>query len=274
VEQVAVPIAQALAVAACALRDRPSSLAFLMAAQAAGALPLLALLARPIVAAARGRGLPVPPHVRREILVEAAPTIANALIWRGLVDAPLWAAGLAIGSGATAVVGAAQRIASVIQLPSAAMLSILAPVTASLASRGQYGELEHRLRRGALMAAVGSAAGVIVILAAGPRLPAFIYGPYFAQAAPVIAVLALAQLINCAAGLGGMTLQMMNQSRRLLALSSVSLAVLAAIAWPLAVALGVTGLAWAWLTAVVIQNLLMIRAVRRLTGMRVYMTLR
>lgn len=274
VEQVAVPIAQALAVAACVLRGRPSSLAFLMAAQAAGTLPLLALLARPVVAATRGRRLPVAPHLRREILIEAAPTIVTALVWRAMADAPLWAAGLAIGSSATAVFGAAQRIASVIQLPSAAVLSILVPATASLASRGQYGELEHRLRRGARIAAAGSAAGVLAIVAAGPSLPALIYGPYFAQAAPVIAVLGVAQLINSAAGLGGMTLQMIDQPRSLLALSCVSLAILAAIVWPLALALGVTGLAWAWLIAVVIQNLLMIRAVRRLTGMHVYMALR
>ena len=274
VEQVAVPLAQALAVAACMLRERSPSLAFLMTAQAVGALPLLALLARPIVAAARANRLAVAPHLRREILVEAAPAIANALVWRAFVEAPLWAAGLAIGSGAAAVFGAAQRIASVIQLPAAAMVSILAPITASLASRGQYRELEEHLRQGALIALLGSAAAVVIIVAGGSRLPAFIYGSYFAQAAPVVAVLALAQLINSAAGLGGMTLQMMNESRRLLALSLVSIAVLAAIVWPLAVAFGVSGLAWAWLTVIVIQNVLMIRAVRRLTGMRVYVSLR
>jgi len=41
----------------------------------------------------------------------------------------------------------------------------------------------------------------------------------------------------------------------------------------MAVALGVSGLAWAWLAVIVMQNLLMIRAVFRLTGMRVYVGL-
>jgi O-antigen/teichoic acid export membrane protein len=271
-EHVAVPIAQALAVAACLLRDRPSSLAFLMAVQAACALPLLVPVGGRVIRAARGGGA-VPPELRREILVESAPAMATALAWRGLVEAPLWAAGLAIGTGAAALFGAAQRIASVVQLPAAAMVSILAPVTASLASRGRYSELEPRLRRGAALAAAGSALGVILIVAAGPRLPVLIYGSYFAAAAPVAAVLALAQLINSAAGFGGMTLQMMNQSRRLLVLSSVSLAALAVMAAPAAAALGVAGLAWAWLAAIVILNLLMVGAVRRLTRMRVYMVL-
>src|SRR6185436_3891601 len=82
VEQVIVPMMQALAVAACAMAGRPSSLAMLMTAQAAGTLPLVVLLARPVAASARLRGRPVPPESRREILGEAAPVVANALVWR------------------------------------------------------------------------------------------------------------------------------------------------------------------------------------------------
>ena len=56
-------------------------------------------------------------------------------------------------------------------------------------------------------------------------------------------------------------------------MAAISTAILAAIVWPFAATFGITGLAWAWLAASVVQNVLTIRAVRRLTGVRVYMRL-
>jgi O-antigen/teichoic acid export membrane protein len=187
-----------------------------------------------------------------------------------LTDLPLWAAGLTIGGGGTALFGIAQRLASLLQLPSAAVAAVLTPHAAALLARGQYTDLEGRLRRGAALGAVGSAAGFAVLIFGSHTLLRLVYGPYFEQAGQAVIVLGLAQLINAAAGFGGLTLQMMNESRRLLVLSAISAAILAALVWPLASAFGLPGLAWAWLAMVVVQNALTIHAVRRLTGMRVY----
>jgi O-antigen/teichoic acid export membrane protein len=270
-EQVVAPMAQLLGLVWCVMMSRDGvSVAFLMAVQAVCAWPSLALLARRVAMAAPRDRRPVTATLRRAVLSESLPILLNTIVWRVFIDLPLWTAGLVIGTGGSALFGVAQRLASVLQLPFAAVSSILAPEAAALAARRQYAELEGRLRRGANLAALGAAAGFALVIIAGRPLLGIVYGPYFERAAPAVIVLALAQLVNSTAGLGGVTLQMLNESRRLLVLSAIATAALGAIIWPLARAFGVTGLAWAWLAAVVLQNALMIAAVRRLTGMRVY----
>jgi len=272
-EQVVVPIAQLLGLSLCLMNRGTRSVEILIAVQAASVLPSLFWLSRPVAAAAAINTDPVLPRLRRAVLVEAAPVALTAVVWRALTDLPLWAAGLTIGGGGAALFAVAQRLASLLQLPSAAAAAVLTPHAAALLARGQYTDLEGRLRRGATLGAVGSAAGFAVLVIGSHTLLRLVYGPYFEQAGQAVIVLGLAQLINSAAGFGGLTLQMMNESRRLLVLSAISTAILAALVWPLASAFGLPGLAWAWLAVVVVQNVLTIHAVRRLTGMRVYSTI-
>lgn len=272
-EQVAVPIAQVLALGLCLVSRGTLSVAFLMTLLAGCAVPSLLWLGRPVAAAAMAHSDPVSVRLRRAVLVESAPVTLNAVVWRAFADLPLWVAGLTIGPEGSALFGVAQRLASLVQLPLAAVASVLTPEVAALLARRQYADLEGRLRRGAALATIGSATGFAVLVIGSHPLLRLVYGPYFERAAQAVIVLGLAQLINSATGMGGVTLQMMNESRRLLLLSVVSLSILAAIVWPLATTFGLTGLAWASMVAVTVQNVLMIHAVRRLTGIRVYMTL-
>ena len=269
-EQIVAPVAQLLGLVGCVVSGVGLSVAFLMAVRAVCAWPSLALLARRVAIAAPRDRRPVTAALRRAILTESLPILLNTIVSRAFVDLPLWTAGLVIGTGGSALFGVAQRLAAVLQLPLAAVSSILAPEAAALAARRQYAELEGRLRHGANLAGLGAAAGFVVVVIAGRPLLGMVYGRYFEQAAPAVIVLALGQLVNSTAGLGGVTLQMLNESRRLLVLSAIATAALGAVVWPLAHAFGLAGLAWAWLAAVALQNALMIDAVRRLTGMRVY----
>lgn len=272
-DQVVVPMAQVLALGVCLMTRETLSIGFLMALLAGCAVPSLLWLGRPVVAAAAAHADPVTPQLRRAVLVESAPVVMTAVVVRAYADLPLWVAGVVAGVGGTAIFGVAQRLASLGQLPLAAVSAVLTPAAATLIARQEYVELDRRLRRGAALAALGSAAALAVLVVGGRTLLERVYGPYFERATQALVVLGLAHLINSAAGIGGTTLQMMNESRRLLVLSTISTAVLAMLVWPLGSAFGLAGLAWAWLVAVVVQNALMIRAVRRLTGMRVYMAL-
>ena len=272
-EQVVVPVLQVLVLGGFVARGGVPSIAALIASQAACAVPSVVALSGPVLAAAG-----VAPRVARESqatrLGESAGVALNSLIWRAYSEVPLWVAGLAFGAAGAALYGVASRLATLLQLPSLAVAAVLSPEIAALLSRRQYDLLEPQLRRAAVIAALMSVAGLTIVVFYGTDLLRFVFGAAFAHAAPVAAVLGLGQVINAAAGSGGVTLLLMNEARRLVVISIVSTAVLTAASWPLARAFGLENLAWAWCAAFTLQNILMIVTVWRLTGMRVYVRLR
>jgi O-antigen/teichoic acid export membrane protein len=271
-EQIVVPLLQTIVLIVFLAQRMTPSLTLLVATQAACAAPSMVLLAAAIAATAR-----VAPAASRssqaDRLKESAAVTINGLIWRAYSEVPLWIAGAVTGAAGAALYGVASRLAALLQLPSLALIVILSAETGALLGRRQYAVLEPILRRGAALATLAAAAGLSVIVLGGPAILRVAFGPPFAAAATTAMILSLGQVINAAAGFGGTTLLLMNEARRLVRISLVSTLVLTALAWALARSFGVVGLAVAWTASFTLQNLLMTGAVRRLTGMRIYMTL-
>lgn len=234
-----------------------------------GGLPIAVLAAAILHAARSGDGWSGSP-AHTGLFSEFAPTAANQLAWQALVYLPLWIAGATGNVSAAAVYGIAQRVAGGLRFPLTVLATVLAPVAAHVLSGREFSAFEKQLRRGTLVATAAVLAGFIILFVFGRQLMGMFFGPFFDAAWPVAVVLGLTELVNSAAGLGATMLLMMNESSRLLRLSAISAVVLALLAWPLCRMWGAWGLAWATFAAWLLQNVMTVIAVRRLTGIRTY----
>lgn len=272
-EQIVVPVVQVLVLGLFVIRQSAPSLGVLIASQAACLIPSLIALALPVLTAAR---VPPAPHGDSQAarLKETAAVALNSLVWRAYADVPLWVAGLVLGTTGAALYGVASRLAGLLMLPSLATIVVLSADVGALLGQRRYAVVEPQLRLAAGLATLASVAGLIPIAFFGPQMLRFLFGAPFAPAWTAAVVLGIGQVINAAAGSGGVTLMLMNEARRLVTISIGATAGLTLLSWPLARAFGLEGIAWAWCAAVTAQNVLMVVTVRRLTGMRIYARLR
>jgi O-antigen/teichoic acid export membrane protein len=210
------------------------------------------------------------PVARRALLAESWPVTVNGLLWRALAEVDLWLVGGLAGAPAAAVYGVAGRLATALQGPVAIGAYALAPPIAALHADGRREALESLLRRTARWTTAAAAAGYVAVLAIGADGLGRIFGPDYAGAHSLFLVLGLAQVINAACGLGGTTLLMVGQQRRLMWISFGSSAITVGGGWMLIPAMGPMGAALAAATALTVQNALMVGAVRRYAGVRVH----
>lgn len=271
------PTAQVVVLAVGLLTGHLGSVTGILISQAACAVPSLARLGQVVwrAAGARPTGTDTPTRaaaLRSALWADSVPVMVNALIWRAFIDVPLWVAGLVRGAEGAALYGAAQRLSTLLQLPLAAASLVLGPGAATLFGQRDYQRLEPRLVRGAMWATAFAAAGLVAIAATGPTLIRVMFGDAYVGAVSVALILGAAQLINSAGGLAGMSLLLMNDAKRLASYSAASTLVQVVLAWPLAHAFGIQGLAVCWLIAVGIQNILAVSRVRALTGMRIWVS--
>jgi O-antigen/teichoic acid export membrane protein len=186
----------------------------------------------------------------------------------------LWAAGAVLGEASGGVFAIGQRLAAILSLPLAAVGTAIAPRAAELYARHELDLLQQTLQAAARAAALVTAVALLALLVVGRPVVSAVYGPLFIAAVPVALVLGFAQLLNCASGIGAFMLVTMNQASTLLRISLVAMAVSLALILPFGLMFGLVGLACTAPIAVAVQNLAMISAVRRSSGLRVYATWR
>jgi O-antigen/teichoic acid export membrane protein len=270
IERIAATLSEIAGLAALPLFTGSISLRqALVVLTAAGVVPLVLLVRDVWGAVGAPFGAPEP-RLMASLLSESWPVTVNGLLWRGLSELDLWLVGALGGAHAAGVYGVAMRLAAPLQVTGGIAIYVLSGPVAALHAAGRHQDLERLLRRAARWSTAVSAVGFLLIALAGPRGLALVFGPAFAGALPVFLVLGLAKLVNLAAGLGGTTLMMMGRTRTLMWISVASSTVTLALAAILLIEFGLVGAAVAALVGVTLQNAMMIAAVRRFAGIRVY----
>lgn len=157
---------------------------------------------------------------------------------------------------------AAQQLASVVSFVLVGLNAVYPPLFAALHQQHRHGELAARARQGALVGTLLAGPAIAVCLLAPEWVLTWV-GPQFVEAAPLLRIIALAQLVNVACGSVGFVLNMTGQER-LMRNISLSCAMLSlALFFVLIPALGTLGAALALATALVAQNLTALYFVRR-----------
>ncbi|MEZ5318294.1 MAG: polysaccharide biosynthesis C-terminal domain-containing protein [Vicinamibacterales bacterium] len=206
----------------------------------------------------------------RTLVAESWPVTVNGLLWRGLGEVDLWLVGGLAGAPAAGVYGIAMRLAAALQGPVAIGAYALAPPIARHHAAGRRDALESLLRRAARWMTLGSVAGYAAVAAIGADGLARIFGADYGRAWPLFLVLGLGQVVNAICGLGGTTLLMIGRPRALMGISLACSAITIGGGWLLIPHLGPMGAALATAAGVVVQNALMVGAVRRYAGVRVH----
>jgi O-antigen/teichoic acid export membrane protein len=196
VQNGAVPVGALAALAAAALAGRASATGLVAGYAIAAAAAVLVGRAAWRRTRMRRRW-PAPGPVDRGLLLR---TGAPLLVVAAVAEAMRWTDTLVLGAFATTSevgeYGAALRTAAVPSFFVVALNSIVAPQFSRLHHGGDRAALAVLVRRTALMATLVTAPAVVVfVLAPGPVLR-LLFGEPFAAAGPVLAVLAVGQLLD------------------------------------------------------------------------------
>ena len=96
-----------------------------------------------------------------------------------------------------ALYGAAARISLLLAVPLILVEFVISPVVGALSARGEVDALQVILRRGATIAMIPTALGATAVVVGGRWILKGLYGSYYGQAWPVLAVLALGDSPSC-----------------------------------------------------------------------------
>lgn len=227
-----------------------------------------ALLALLHAAASFGMGrLGRPGGVDYRALLAAGVTIgATNILLMLFSQADVLILGAFRGNEEVAMYGAAARLVALVNMLLAVINLAVSPLIAELGAQRRLGELERMLRRTATLAGIPALLMLVLFLWQGEFVLELAFGPAYRGAAMLMVILALGQVVNVLAGSCGTVLVMMGFSTLLLkitlvcGLGTLLTALLLAAPW------GGAGVAVAIAAGLALQNLAMVLAVRRKTG--------
>ena len=191
-----------------------------------------------------------------------ASTIGRAI----LAQLDLLVVGAVATAGEIALYAAPFRLALLVGFPLIAVNQVVTPLIAGWHAKGELTRLQHTLRSTAGLALLAASVFGLVCVVAGGDLLAFLFGPSYRDAATVLAILAVGQVIQTWAGSCGYALMMTGHQRPyawLLAVSTVitvTLDVLLYDVW------GIEGIALATTVMLALQNIVQVVYLKRVAG--------
>ncbi len=201
------------------------------------------------------------------LLNESWPVLLTTLLVMVSESAGLWILGAVTRDQAgLALFGAAARVSRFVVTPLVIANAVLMPVIVQLHARQERRRLTAALRLSATLTALPALAAVLVLAAAGKPILGLLFGPYYRDAALLLAILATGQLLAVSTGSCGATLLMTGRHRDHLVLNILSLAVLLVAGVASTRAFGATGMAVATLIGGAFQQSLFLLTVRRRLG--------
>jgi O-antigen/teichoic acid export membrane protein len=157
--------------------------------------------------------------------------------------------------------------------PMLILLSVAPPIIAELNARGDRAQLEQSVRAATALVALPSLLAFLALLTLGERILSAVYGPFYGQADGVAIVLGAGYLVNVLAGPCGVTLMMTGHQRAMMAITIASGVLSVAGALALVQPLGMIGVAISTSVGLVVQNVLMLLAVRQRVGIWTFVDL-
>jgi O-antigen/teichoic acid export membrane protein len=136
----------------------------------------------------------------RDLWESCKPLLFVSVMNRAILPwSPLFLLGIWADSREVGIFGAATRVAMVVSFTLATVNSVLVPKFAELYATGDREALGRTARRSAQMITLLASPVFLVMLFGGSRVMS-VFGADFAEGAPVLAVLALGQLVNTLTG--------------------------------------------------------------------------
>jgi O-antigen/teichoic acid export membrane protein len=142
--------------------------------------------------------------------------------------------------------------------------------TSKLLAKGDLEGINQMYWQTAVWLAVLTFPIFALTFSAAGALTAFLFGARYAQAGPILAMLALGEYVNVALGFNGLTLRVLNRSGYLTAISLGAASVTALLVFWAAPRYGVWGVAAATSASMVLHNVLKQLGLRLATGVTLF----
>lgn len=206
------------------------------------------------------------PLTVREVILLAAPLMGMQVLAFATTQSDVWIAGIFCGADSVALYGVARRMAIAVgMLPQVAGMAMIAPI-ATLNAQGRLAEMQRLLQKSASFAALPAIAICLIFIAFGGTILEGLFGPFYRQAASVLAILALGQIAVAWGGSCGYVLTMTGHQVVALLINLATAGVLLAVGTWASTRFNMVGLAWVSTIIVTSQTLAMWVLVRRLVG--------
>jgi O-antigen/teichoic acid export membrane protein len=216
--------------------------------------------------------LRIPPKGRlrdfRDLLSSSWPILCSGLLAMVAEVLGIWiVSGLTQDETQVALYGIALRISLLVGTPLVIANGVLMPVIARLYSEGERDRLTGILQLSATLTTIPSALAVILFAMFGRLFLGLAFGSFYSQAADLLVLLSLAQLLSVWSGACGLALLMTGDQSLHLRLNIWSLGGFLTAGLVLTHFFGVRGMAVAALLAGSCQQLLFVLGTHRRTGL-------
>jgi len=206
------------------------------------------------------------PFEIRQLLSTAWPLWVTSITLFVLAQTDLWIMGMLREQSEVGVYGAVRRLAVLVSISLMVANSVIPPLIAELNANEEHDKLERVLRATATVAALPALFALALFIFAAEPILRIIYGEYYAAGASILILLSLGQLVNVWCGSCGYVLMMTGHQIAMMKISILCGAISVALAFYLIPGFGGPGAAASVSTGLIIQNLLMLFAVRRHLG--------
>lgn len=204
---------------------------------------------------------------RREVFSIAWPLMITNLggfLVGTAVD--VWVLGLFRPQADVALYASAARLILFVATPFLIIQSVAAPIVAEMVAQGRKRELAWTLRGLATLTGIPALIILLSFLAFGGSIMGLVYGPFYRQAAVILAVLSVGRLVAVWTGSCAVTLMMSGYQRTLMLITIAFASASILVGALLASRFGAVGLAVSTSTIIAIQNIFTLIVARRKTG--------
>lgn len=201
------------------------------------------------------------------VFAVSLPLVLTTGLLTVLASADLWVLGAMRSAAEVAAYGVAARTATLVGMPLLVIYGVLPPVIAGLHASGELARLERVLRVTATAAAVPAVLLALAFTVSGGPLLALVYGEHYRIGALPFALLSAGQLVNVLTGVCGLVLMMTGHQRLLLVITTTTVVVTGAALVVVVPLWGMTGAAVVSALGLSAQNVALVAAARRVTGL-------
>jgi O-antigen/teichoic acid export membrane protein len=204
---------------------------------------------------------------RREVFSIAWPLmITNLGSYLVGTAIDVWVLGAFRPQADVALYASAARLMIFVATPFVIIQGVAAPIVAEMMAQGRKPELAWTLRGLATLTGIPSSIALLLFLAFGGAIMGAFYGPFYRQAAVILAVLSVGRLIAVGTGSCAVTLMMSGYQRALMFITIGFGSVSVVSGALLASRFGAVGLAVSTSAIIAMQNIFTLIVARRKTG--------
>lgn len=207
---------------------------------------------------------------KKQIMTPALAFLITNIMLFAVTQADIWILGIFESQEEVAVYGAASRLALTTMMITSLLYAVLPSRVVEYYSRNRRSELEQLLKKSAGFATVAALPIMMIFLIFPVFVLSIVYGSYYEKGADILMILTFAQFVHVVTGMRGYVLMLTGHERL-----QMKISVLGGVLNILFCIIGVTwggalGVAIGAASALVIQCMLELIAVRRNIGLWTY----